>query len=179
MPSKLKGDKISPKKKTSKKSPTLKLKDQIKFLNGNLIEQKDKHLRLKAEFDNYRRRKEKDTINLLKYDGEDIIKSFLSVLDNLDRLEKALADNKKLNKEKIHEGIELILNNINKRFTELEVQPFGKSGDLVDHELHDALMMRSEKGKTENEILEVFEKGYRYKDRVIRHAKVVVNQTPS
>ncbi|MGY8751649.1 MAG: nucleotide exchange factor GrpE [Fidelibacterota bacterium] len=179
MPSKLKGDKISPKKKTSKKSPTLKLKDQIKSLNGNLIEQKDKHLRLKAEFDNYRRRKEKDTINLLKYDGEDIIKSFLSVLDNLDRLEKALADNKKLNKEKIHEGIELILNNINKRFTELEVQPFGKSGDLVDHELHDALMMRSEKGKTENEILEVFEKGYRYKDRVIRHAKVVVNQTPS
>ena len=116
---------------------------------------------------------------MLKYDGEDIIKSFLSVLDNLDRLEKALADNKKLNKEKIHEGIELILNNINKRFTELEVQPFGKSGDLVDHELHDALMMRSEKGKTENEILEVFEKGYRYKDRVIRHAKVVVNQTPS
>ncbi|MDB9722791.1 nucleotide exchange factor GrpE, partial [Candidatus Marinimicrobia bacterium] len=111
MPSKLKGDKISPKKKTSKRSPTLKLKDQIKFLNGNLIEQKDKHLRLKAEFDNYRRRKEKDTINLLKYDGEDIIKSFLSVLDNLDRLEKALADNKKLNKEKIHEGIELILNN--------------------------------------------------------------------
>ncbi|MDB9884812.1 nucleotide exchange factor GrpE [Candidatus Marinimicrobia bacterium] len=179
MPSKLKGDKISPKKKTSKKSPTLKLKDQIKSLNGNLIEQKDKHLRLKAEFDNYRRRKEKDTINLLKYDGENIIKSFLSVLDNLDRLEKALADNKKLNKEKIHEGIELILNNINKRFTELEVQPFGKSGDLVDHELHDALMMRSEKGKTENEILEVFEKGYRYKDRVIRHAKVVVNQTPS
>jgi|TARA_B110000263_G_C15312192_1_gene514262 molecular chaperone GrpE len=179
VPSKLKGDKISPKKKTSKKSPTLKLKDQIKSLNGNLIEQKDKHLRLKAEFDNYRRRKEKDTINLLKYDGEDIIKSFLSVLDNLDRLEKALADNKKLNKEKIHEGIELILNNINKRFTELEVQPFGKSGDLVDHELHDALMMRSEKGKTENEILEVFEKGYRYKDRVIRHAKVVVNQTPS
>jgi molecular chaperone GrpE len=179
VPSKLKGDKISPKKKTSKKSPTLKLKDQIKSLNGNLIEQKDKHLRLKAEFDNYRRRKEKDTINLLKYDGEDIIKSFLSVLDNLDRLEKALADNKKLNKEKIHEGIELILNNINKRFTELEVQPFGKSGDLVDHELHDALMMRSEKGKTENEILEVFEKGYRYTDRVIRHAKVVVNQTPS
>jgi molecular chaperone GrpE len=179
VPSKLKGDKISPKKKTSKKSPALKLKDQIKSLNGNLIEQKDKHLRLKAEFDNYRRRKEKDTINLLKYDGEDIIKSFLSVLDNLDRLEKALADNKKLNKEKIHEGIELILNNINKRFTELEVQPFGKSGDLVDHELHDALMMRSEKGKTENEILEVFEKGYRYKDRVIRHAKVVVNQTPS
>ena len=52
-------------------------------------------------------------------------------------------------------------------------------GDLVDPELHDALMMRNEKGKKENTVLEVFEKGYRYIDRVIRHAKVVVNQTPS
>ena len=73
----------------------------------------------------------------------------------------------------------MISNNINKRFNELEVETFGKPGDMVDHELHESLMMRSEKGKAENEIIEVFEKGYRYKDRVIRHAKVVVNQTPS
>mgnify|MGYP006102330177 FL=1 len=179
MPSKIKGDILSPKKKKSKKSPTLKLKDEIKSLNINLVEQKDKYLRLKAEFDNYRKRKENDTIRLLKYDGEAVIKSFLNVLDDLNRLEKASVDNGESNKEKIHEGIELILNNINKRFSELEVLAFGKSGDIVDHELHDALMMRSEKGKVENEILEVFEKGYRYKDRVIRHAKVVVNQTPS
>tara|TARA_B100001758_G_scaffold50837_1_gene41373 strand:+ start:891 stop:1430 length:540 start_codon:yes stop_codon:yes gene_type:complete len=179
VPSKIKGDKPSPKKKTSKKSPTIKLKDEIKSLKENLVEQKDRHLRLKAEFDNYRRRKENDTISLLKYDGEAVIKSFLTIIDDLDRLEKASADNGELNLEKIHEGIELILNNINKRFSELEVIPFGKAGDFVDHELHDALMMRSEKGKDENEILEVFEKGYRYKDRVIRHAKVVVNQTPS
>ena len=61
----------------------------------------------------------------------------------------------------------------------MEVKPFTKPGDTVDPELHDALMMRSEEGKAENEILEVYEMGYRYKDRVIRHAKVVVNQTPS
>ncbi len=179
MPSKTKGDRQSPKKKISKKSPTLKLKEEIKSLKENLVEQKDKYLRLKAEFDNYRRRKENDIISLLKYDGEAVIKSFLNILDDLDRLEKASADNGESNKEKIHEGIELILNNINKHFNELEVIPFGKSGDIVDHELHDALMMRIEEGKEENEILEVFEKGYRYKDRVIRHAKVVVNQTPS
>jgi len=83
------------------------------------------------------------------------------------------------NIEKIKEGIDLILNKINKRFEELEVASFTKPGDIVNPELHDALMMRTEDGKDENEILEVFEKGYRYKDRVIRHAKVVVNQTPS
>mgnify|MGYP003967557093 FL=1 len=179
MPSKSKGDKISPKKKTSKKSPIAKLKEEIKSLNDVTVLQKDKYLRLKAEFDNYRKRKENDTIHLLKYDGERVIKSFLNVLDDLNRLEKASTENGESNKEKLHEGIELIINNINKRFKEFEVESFGKPGDFVDYELHDALMMKSEKGKDENEILEVFEKGYRYKDRVIRHAKVVVNQTPS
>jgi len=179
VPSKEKENKSSKKKKTPKKSPILKLKNQLKSLNIDLDDQKDKYLRLKAEFDNYRRRKEKDTINLLRYDGEAIIKSFLNVLDDLSRLEKASAEKNESNKQKLHEGIQLISNNINKRFNELEVETFGKPGDMVDHELHEALMMRSEKGKAENEIIEVFEKGYRYKDRVIRHAKVVVNQTPS
>ena len=68
---------------------------------------------------------------------------------------------------------------INKQFKELGVVQFTKIGDIVDPELHDALMMRTEEGKEENTVLEVFEKGYRYKDRVIRHAKVVVNQTAS
>ena len=77
------------------------------------------------------------------------------------------------------EGIDLIISKINKKFEELGVTTFTEVGDIVDPQLHDALMMRNEKGKKENTVLEVFEKGYRYKDRVIRHAKVVVNQTPS
>ena len=84
-----------------------------------------------------------------------------------------------MNKEKLHEGIKLILNKINKQFDEIDIKAFTNPGEILDTELHDALMTRSEDGKAENEILEVFEKGYRYKDRVIRHAKVVVNQTPS
>ena len=84
-----------------------------------------------------------------------------------------------MNKEKLHEGIKLILNKINKQFDEIDIKAFTNSGEILDTELHDALMTRSEDGKAEYEILEVFEKGYRYKDRVIRHAKVVVNQTPS
>ena len=139
--------------------------------------QKDKYLRLKAEFDNYRRRKERDTVDLLKYDGESVIKRFITVLDDLDRLEKASADKGKMNKKKLHEGIELILNKINKQFDEIDIKSFTYPGEVLDPELHDALMTRSEDGKAENEILEVFEKGYRYKDRVIRHAKVVVSKS--
>lgn len=178
MPSKNKSN-SSAGKKTPKKTPTAKLKKEIKELQDNLENQSDKYLRLKAEFDNYRRRKQEEISNLLRYDGETVIKEFLSVLDDLDRLKIASADEKESNRKTLHEGIELIINKINKRFSELEIEPFTKPGDTADPELHDALMMRNEDDKAENEILEVFEKGYRYKDRVIRHAKVVVNQTPS
>ncbi len=179
MPSKDNSTKKSAKKKQPKKSQTLKLKDEIQSMKTEVDLQKDKYLRLKAEFDNYRRRKERDIIDLLKYDGESVIKRFITVLDDLDRLEQASADKGKMNKEKLHEGIKLILNKINKQFNEIDIKAFTNSGEILDTELHDALMTRSEDGKAENEILEVFEKGYRYKDRVIRHAKVVVNQTPS
>lgn len=179
MPSKNKKNNAEPLKKVKKQSKANKLKQEIKSQKNDLEDQKDRYLRLKAEFDNYRRGKQKEVIDLLKYDGESVIKQFLSVLDDLDRLAIASEENGINNIEKIKEGINLILNKINKRFEELEVVSFTKPGDIVNPELHDALMMRTEDGKDENEILEVFEKGYRYKDKVIRHAKVVVNQTPS
>ena len=146
---------------------------------SDLKEQDDKYIRLKAEFDNYRRRKSEEIIDLLKYDGENVIKEFLSILDDLDRLKTALTSSSNSSDNKINEGIDLIINKINKQFKELGVVQFTEIGDVVDPELHDALMMRTEEGKEENTVLEVFEKGYRYKDRVIRHAKVVVNQTAS
>ena len=166
-------------KKSPRKTPTEKLKDEIKTLKSELEQQDEKYLRLKAEFDNFRRRKSEEIIDLLKYDGENVIREFLSILDDLDRLKDALSSSKNSNDSKINEGIDLIINKINKQFKELGVVQFTEVGDIVDPELHDALMMRTEEGKEENTVLEVFEKGYRYKDRVIRHAKVVVNQTAS
>ena len=165
--------------KIKKLSPTNKLKNQIKILKNTIDENNEKHLRLKAEFDNYRKRKDKEIQHLLKYEGESVIKNFLSVLDDLERLNEASANKDNDNIEKLIEGISLIINNIEKHFINLNVKTFTKIGDILDPELHDALMIRTKEGKNENEIIEVFEKGYLYKDRVIRHAKVVVNQTPS
>ena len=82
-----------PKKKAPKLSPTAKLKEEIKSLKLEVENHSDRFLRLKAEFDNYRRRKQEETSNLLKYDGEAVIKQFLSVLDDLGRLESASAEN--------------------------------------------------------------------------------------
>ena len=166
-------------KKINKLTPTEKLKNQINELKSSIDESNDKHIRLKAEFDNYRKRKDKEIISLMKYEGEAVIKQFLNVLDDLERLNQASEKNDKDNYEKLTEGISLIINNIEKQFSKLDVKTFTKLGDILNPELHDALMIRTEDDKHENEIIEIFEKGYLYKDRVIRHAKVVVNQTPS
>ena len=100
----------------------------------------------------------------------------ISVVDDLERLYDAVEDNDDLD-QSLKEGMALIQSKVEKIFLELDVDYFGEVGDLLDSELHDALMVRQEEEKNDNEIIEVFEKGYKYRDRVIRHAKVVVNKT--
>jgi molecular chaperone GrpE len=94
----------------------------------------------------------------------------------LERLYDAVKNNDDLD-QSLKEGMSLIQSKVEKIFSELDVVPFGEAGDLLDSELHDALMVRQEEDKNDNEIIEVFEKGYSYRDRVIRHAKVVVNKS--
>lgn len=136
----------------------------------------DKFLRSKAEFENFRKRKEKEIIDMLKYEGKDVINSMISIVDDLDRLYLAIDTSNDSNKS-LQEGISMIQAKIDKIFTEREITSFCKEGDILDSDLHDALMVKQEKNKKDNEILEVFEKGYKYRDRVIRHAKVVVNKS--
>ena len=100
----------------------------------------------------------------------------ISVVDDLERLYAAVVDNDDLD-QSLKEGMSLIHSKVEKIFLELDVASFGEIGDLLDSELHDALMVRQEEEKNDNEIIEVFEKGYKYRERVIRHAKVVVNKT--
>ena len=148
----------------------------IEELTKQLTNVEDKQLRLKAEFENFRKRKEKEIIDLIRYEGKDVIKAMISVVDDMERLYAVIEDNDDLDRS-LKEGMELIQSKIEKIFSELNVTPFGEIGDLLDSELHDALMVRQEEDKNDNEIIEVFEKGYKYRDRVIRHAKVVVNNT--
>ena len=105
--------KQKPKTRKTRKSPTVILKDQIKELNSNIDDQNEKYLRLKAEFDNYRKRKDLEIIDILKYDGESIIKEFLSIIDDLYRSREAFSDNDKLDVDKMLEGIDLIISKIN------------------------------------------------------------------
>ena len=100
----------------------------------------------------------------------------ISIVDDLERLYDAVKNNDDLD-QSLKEGMALIQSKVEKIFSELDVISFGEAGDLLDSDLHDALMVKQEEDKNDNEIIDVFEKGYLYRDRVIRHAKVVVNKS--
>ena len=151
------------KTKTSKK-PTKK------DLELALASFEDKQLRLKAEFDNFRKRKESEVYSLLKYEGKSFIKDFLSVLDNISRVIESYKD------KETKKALKLVKNDFIKKLESKEVNPFGAVGDSFDPELHEALTTSNDHQIADDTIVEVYESGYKYKDLIIRHAKVVVNK---
>ncbi|MEC9049255.1 MAG: nucleotide exchange factor GrpE, partial [Candidatus Neomarinimicrobiota bacterium] len=147
-------------------------KENIKSLEMQLEEAKDKHLRLKAEFDNFRRRKADELSALLKYDGENVIKGFIPIMNDLDRM----LDSSNATNESLKDGMKLVDAKIQKFLESLDVKSFGEIGDEMDAEIHDAMMTQTDESMDDHVILSVFEKGYSYRDKVIRHAKVIVNK---
>ena len=136
------------KHKKNKVSREQQLEKNIEELTLQLSEMEDKHVRLKAEFDNFRKRKEKEIINLFRYEGEDVIKNMLSIADDLDRMKDAVDHPEhKDSSDSIKKGMDLILQKIHKLFEERGIESFCEVGDILDSELHDALMVREEKGK--------------------------------
>ncbi|SVB65158.1 uncharacterized protein METZ01_LOCUS218012 [marine metagenome] len=158
-------------------NPKLKKKDKIPEIKEQFSVLEDKHLRLKAEFENFRRRKEKEIIRYLEYDGLRLVEKLLPIVDDFDRMLHATGKStENINNASIKEGAEMVFKKFIKFLDDTQVKPFGEPGDLLDADLHDAMMTKTDKKKKDGQILEVFEKGYRYKEKVIRHAKVIVNK---
>ena len=167
------------KKQTVKKKPEQKSK-KVKTDNSNHKKELDllidKHVRLKAEFENFRKRKNKEISALLQYDGESVIKEILPIFDDLNRMVESAEVSEGENGDALINCISLLRSKIERFFENKNIEPFGIECEFLDPELNDAMMTQSDKKKDDNIILSVFEKGYRYHDKVIRHAKVVVNK---
>ena len=156
------------------------LREKIEILKSELAEQfaelerkSDKNVRLLAEFDNYKRRTQEERTKLFKYAGEELAKAILPILDDLHR---TLESDGKGKARSILEGIELIVAKLDKTLEEQGIVPFDSVGQDFDADLHEALMSeKSDKG--DNVILKEFEKGYKYDDKILRHAKVVVSKS--
>ena len=150
--------------------------DRVKELELQLNELQDKQLRLKAEFENFRKRKQREISELFQYDGERVIKEILPLIDDLERMAKAAEDQNDKAEVSLLEGVQMVESKIKKFLGLHEIIPFGEEGESLDSELHDAMLTETNEEMDDNIILDVFEKGYRYRGKVIRHARVVVNK---
>ncbi len=163
------------KKNKNQKKPT-KIQDLTKKnqdLSNQLDKKNDELLRSIADFENLKKRKNNEISNLLRYSGEELIKNLIPVFNDLDRI---LIESKKIKDvSKIVEGIELVNNKLYNTLNNLNIIKFDSLGESFDPEFHDAIMMRKSKDE-KNIIVEEFEKGYKYHDKIIKHAKVIVSE---
>ena len=166
----VKKDLIEDEKKIDALDTLIKEKDE-KIKNYEEI-----NLRLQAEFMNYKRRREEEISRMLKYSEEEIIKDFLPILDNFERAIKMDDDNLDDEVSKFLEGFKMVYTQIKNMLDKFEVKEIESLGKEFDPTYHQAVMKESVPDKESGIVLEVFQKGYMYKDRVIRPAMVKVNE---
>lgn len=152
----------------------LEILNRIENLEKEKLELKDALLRRSAEFENYKKRVETDTVNLIKYAGESVIMSILPVFDDLQRSLVHAEDEK--NNKSFLEGLKLVFDKFNKILEDAGVVKIEAKGKPFDFNFHEALMQREADDVPPHTVLEEIEAGYMYKDKVIRHAKVIVSQ---
>lgn len=134
-----------------------------------------RYMSLYAEYDNYRRRTQKEKDNLYADAIASVTKEFLTLVDNLDRAVDGAKKSDENSLEKIIQGMELLGRQAQDTLTKIGVEEItAERGTKFDPNLHDAMMHIDDEELGEQEIAMVFAKGYKYKDRVIRHAQVQV-----
>lgn len=149
---------------------------QIENLNQHVGSLQESLLRNQAELQNYKRRKEEESEKVLKYKNEDLIKELLTVVDNFERA--ISMDDNDLSDEvsKFLAGFKLIYTTTVGILNKFEVKEIAAEGLEFDPEYHHAVLTDHDETKPAGVILEVMQKGYTYKDRVVRPAMVKVNE---
>ena len=157
-----------------KKEKKNKKNKQIEELTEKLKSLEEETLRAKADLINYRKRKDDEVSSLLKYCNADIIMSLLPVLDNFERV---------INKEDIPddvknylEGFKLIYKQLKDILEANDVKEIEALGKEFDPMYHQSVTMRKDDTKESGIVLEVYQKGYTYKDKVLRPAMVIINE---
>jgi molecular chaperone GrpE len=157
-------------KKTSEKSGSSK---KLKQLEAELQEQKNKYLRLSADFDNFRKRTMREKAELSKIAGESIFVSILPVLDDLDRAMKAIGEATDM--DAVKEGMQLIYNKFSEYLKQQGVKEIEAMHQEFDTDVHEAVtQIPAEENKLKGKVVDVIEKGYFLDEKVIRYSKVVI-----
>ena len=164
------GMKNQKKEKKSDKKETEALKAEVEALKKELADAKDSHLRSLAEYDNFRKRSQREKDAVYGDAKANTLALLLPVIDNFDRA----AENKTDDPEVYRKGIEMIISQFSDIIKRLEVERFGEVGDEFDPNMHNAVMHVENDELPANTIAAVFEKGYKMGDRILRFATVQV-----
>ena len=162
--------------KDKKNKEVEKLEKEIITLKEALALSNEKVMRTQAEMMNFKRRKEEETSNMLKYANEDVLKSLLPIVDNFERAIKL--DDSDLSDEvsKFLSGFKMIYTSVIEILNKFEVTEIIAEGVEFDPKIHQAVLMEHDEAKPSGVVLEVLQKGYMFKDKVIRPAMVKVNE---
>ena len=162
---------------TDEEKMAIELDDQIEKEMYTELEEKDnllkekeeRYLRMYAEFENYKKRTEKEKQNTALYAKADVVEMLLPVIDSMENaISIETAD------ENLKQGISLMFEQIRIFLEKNGVEEIGKVGEEFNPELHDAISIQEVENANSGEIISVFRKGYKIKDRIIRHAMVIV-----
>lgn len=164
------GEKKGDGKKEEKKfkSKCAALEKELGEIKKALDEAKDSHLRVAAEYDNFRKRSQREKDAIYSDAVADTVRELLPLFDNLDLASGYVGG------ENVGEGLALILKTVPDILSKLHVEAFGEKGEKFDPNFHDAMMHEENEEYGEGEIVEVFRKGYKTGDKIIRHALVKV-----
>ncbi|MDZ7667795.1 MAG: nucleotide exchange factor GrpE [Desulfotignum sp.] len=146
----------------------------IASLEAALEAEKDRFMRLSAEFDNYRKRKQREIDEFRKFANETVFKQFLPVVDNLERAMVSAETNKDINS--LLEGVKLTHKEILKVFQDFNVKPVEAENQSFDPNFHQAVTQKETNEVPENTVTDVLQTGYLLHDRLIRPAMVVVSK---
>jgi len=150
--------------------------ETLKHLENENSDLKDELLRNHAEFENFKRRLNKEKLEAVQFANKNLLNDLVNLLDNLDRAINTIDEN--MDFKSIHDGITMIENQfLNELETKYGLKKFGKKGDLFNPNIHEAFSMENSDEYEEQTILEVFQKGYMLHDKALRTAKVKVSQS--
>jgi len=149
--------------------------NKISELENQIKELKDSYLRKAAEFDNYKKRTASEKIEFFAYANEKLISDLLPVLDDFDRILKLYDEEH--DAETFKKGVELVYDKFKKALEKLGLKEIDSKTKEFDVNLHEAVMQQPSEAEP-NTVLDTVEKGYYLKDKVLRHAKVIVSAKP-
>lgn len=163
--------------KEKKKDKKIKNKDseELEEAKKTIMELQTKLMYTQADAINYRKRKDEETANMLKYANQELLLDLVNMIENLDRAASVKAESEE--SKKIQTGIQMVSNqfkDILKKYDVIEIEALGYP---FDPDYMEAMMVGNDPEKPNDMVLEVLMKGYKFKDRILKHAVVKVNQT--